>query len=55
MIDDFGQSLPALDQVALGQLTLEDAVLKMVTIGLHDFEDFAETFIVGNVVTNNVS
>ncbi len=54
VIDNFGQALSALDQVAGGQLAFENAVLKMIAIGFHRFEDFAKPFVIGDVITNDV-
>ena len=54
VVDDIGQALSALDQIAGGQLAFENAVLKMIAIGFHRFEDFAKPFAVGDVITNDV-
>lgn len=54
VIDSVSQSLTTLNQIAWRKLALKNAVLKMIAKRLHDFEDFAKSFAVGDIVTNNV-
>jgi len=55
MIDDFGQTLSALNEIARRELAFENAILKMITESLHCFEDLSKTFVIGDIVANDVS
>lgn len=54
IIDDFGKALSALDQVSWSELAFKDAVLKMIAEGLHGLEHFSKTFVICDVVANDV-
>ena len=54
VLDDAGEFGAAADQVAGSELAFEDGVLEMVAETAHEFEDFAEAAVVGDVVTDEI-
>ena len=51
---DAGKFNAAADEIAGRELALENRVLEMVAKTAHEFEDFAETAVVGDVVTDEI-
>ncbi len=54
VMDDAGEFGAAANEVAGGELAFEDGVLEVVAEAAHRFEDFAEAFVVGDVVADEV-
>jgi hypothetical protein len=54
VFDDAGEFNAAADEVAGRELAFEDGVLEMVAKTAHEFEDFAEAAVVGDVVTDEI-
>jgi hypothetical protein len=48
----FAQGRAATHQIRRSKLALEDGELEVISETAHEFEDFAQAFIVGNVITN---
>jgi hypothetical protein len=53
-MDDLREIVAAADEVGLGELALEDGELEVVAVVAHGLEDFAEAFLVGDVVADEV-
>jgi hypothetical protein len=54
VMDDAGEVGAAADQVAGGEMALEDGVLQVVAEAAHGFEDLAEASVVADVVTDEI-
>ena len=54
VLDEVGEEGAAADEVGGGELAFEDGELEVVAEGAHGFEDLAEAFVVGDVVTDQV-
>jgi hypothetical protein len=54
VVDDAGKFGAAANNIACRELALEDGVLKMVAEATHEFEDFAQAAVVGDVVADEV-
>lgn len=54
MVDDAGEAAAAGGEILGGELTLEDGELEVVSEGAEEFEDLAEAFRVGDVVTDEI-
>lgn len=54
VIDDAGKFGAAPNQIARSELALEYGVLQMIAVPAHGLEDFAQTLVVGDVVTNQI-
>jgi len=54
VFDDAGEFGAAADEVAGSELAFEDGVLEVVAETAHEFEDFAEAAVVGDVVADEV-
>ncbi len=52
VVDDGGEFGAEADEVSRGELALEDGVLQVVAVAAHGLEDFAQAFVVGNVVAD---
>jgi hypothetical protein len=52
MVDQFTKHMPAIGEVNRSELALENRVLKMVPKITHGFEDFAEAFVIADVVAD---
>jgi hypothetical protein len=54
VVDDGGQLGAAADEVAGGELALENGVLEVVSEGAHGLENLAEAFVVADVVADEI-
>ena len=54
VVDDAAELLAAADEVAGGELALEDGELEVVAEAAHGLEDAAEALVVGDVVADEV-
>jgi hypothetical protein len=54
VVDDAGEFDAAADEVGGGELAFEDGVLEVVAETAHEFEDFAEAAVVGDVVADEI-
>ncbi len=55
VLDEFGQRMSALGQIDWRELALEDRVLQVIAEVAHGPVDFAEAFVVADVVTDEKS
>jgi len=54
VVDDGGEGGTAADEIGGGELALEYGVLEVVAEGAHGLEYLAETFVVGDVVADEI-
>jgi hypothetical protein len=54
VVDDASKFGATPNQVARGELALEYGVLQMIAVPAHGLEDFAQTLVVADVVTNQI-
>jgi hypothetical protein len=55
VVDDCAQSFPTANQIRRRELALEHGKLKVVPKPAHQLEDFPQSLVIRNVVTNQVT
>lgn len=54
-VDQVANDFLALSEIGGGELALEDGILKVVSEVAHGFKDLTETFVIADVIRNDVS